>query len=121
MADREDSIRAAVALKAAVEYAKRDPGFQLANVLEAAIMFEQWLAEREGSGNGISSSQAPPVQASSPPQSEPVWGCPICGTAPMKLRTGRNGEFYGCERYPDCKGTRERDGSSSLKAPARTS
>ena len=30
--------------------------------------------------------------------------CPKCG-AEMKLRTGRKGYFYGCSRYPECKGT----------------
>jgi hypothetical protein len=32
--------------------------------------------------------------------------CPQCG-APMKERTGRYGSFFGCTRYPDCKGTRK--------------
>ena len=31
--------------------------------------------------------------------------CPIC-SGPMKLRTGKHGEFWGCVRYPDCRGTR---------------
>jgi len=31
--------------------------------------------------------------------------CPECG-APMELREGRFGRFYGCTRYPECKGTR---------------
>lgn len=31
--------------------------------------------------------------------------CPICGS-PMKLRNGSHGEFWGCIRYPDCRGTR---------------
>jgi len=31
--------------------------------------------------------------------------CPRCG-APMVLRSGRYGKFYGCSRYPDCRGTR---------------
>jgi len=30
--------------------------------------------------------------------------CPKCGYA-MVLRTGRRGKFYGCSRYPYCKGT----------------
>ncbi len=30
--------------------------------------------------------------------------CPNCG-APMELRDGRFGRFYGCSRYPDCKTT----------------
>ncbi|MDD5007258.1 MAG: AAA domain-containing protein [Syntrophorhabdaceae bacterium] len=31
--------------------------------------------------------------------------CPRCGK-PMVLRIGRRGKFYGCSRYPYCKGTR---------------
>jgi hypothetical protein len=31
--------------------------------------------------------------------------CPIC-SGPMKLRTGKHGEFWGCVSYPDCRGTR---------------
>lgn len=30
--------------------------------------------------------------------------CPACG-ALMRLRDGRRGPFYGCSRYPDCRGT----------------
>jgi DNA topoisomerase-1 len=30
--------------------------------------------------------------------------CPKCG-APMKERQGAKGAFYGCTKYPDCKGT----------------
>ncbi len=29
--------------------------------------------------------------------------CPKCG-APMQLRQGRYGQFYGCTKYPDCDG-----------------
>jgi len=31
--------------------------------------------------------------------------CPSCGSR-MVLRTGRYGQFYGCSRYPYCRGTR---------------
>ena len=30
--------------------------------------------------------------------------CPLCGS-PMELRQGKFGRFYGCSRYPQCKGT----------------
>ncbi len=33
--------------------------------------------------------------------------CPKCGSS-MILRTGRRGKFFGCSRYPYCKGTRPR-------------
>ena len=29
--------------------------------------------------------------------------CPKCG-AEMKQRNGKNGPFWGCSNYPDCKG-----------------
>jgi len=46
---------------------------------------------------------------SAPEDSTP--GCPICGKA-MVLRTARKGAsagqpFWGCSRYPQCKGTRK--------------
>lgn len=31
--------------------------------------------------------------------------CPLCG-APMKLRRGARGDFWGCTAYPTCRGTR---------------
>ena len=31
--------------------------------------------------------------------------CPVCG-APMKLRHGARGDFWGCTAYPTCRGTR---------------
>lgn len=30
--------------------------------------------------------------------------CPKCG-AHMVLRIGKNGRFWGCSKYPDCKGS----------------
>lgn len=32
--------------------------------------------------------------------------CPRCGS-PMRPRSGRYGQFWGCSRYPSCKGTRK--------------
>jgi four helix bundle suffix protein len=32
--------------------------------------------------------------------------CPQCGQ-PMRLRNGRNGNFWGCTAYPTCRGTLE--------------
>jgi DNA helicase II / ATP-dependent DNA helicase PcrA len=40
------------------------------------------------------------------------YDCPSCG-APMKLREGRFGPFYGCTQYPGCTATRREDGSVS--------
>jgi hypothetical protein len=36
--------------------------------------------------------------------------CPKCG-AKMMLRRGRYGQFYGCSKYPYCKGTRQLSGA----------
>ena len=33
--------------------------------------------------------------------------CPVCGGT-LKLRNGRNGEFYGCSNYPKCKFTKNK-------------
>ncbi len=44
-------------------------------------------------------------QASTQKQPDPNVVCPKCG-APMVKRTGPRGEFWGCSKYPACKGTR---------------
>jgi DNA topoisomerase-1 len=36
--------------------------------------------------------------------------CPECGST-MVLKLGKNGTFYSCSRFPDCKGARMKDGS----------
>ncbi|HHQ49569.1 MAG TPA: type I DNA topoisomerase [Acidobacteria bacterium] len=37
--------------------------------------------------------------------------CPKCG-APMVQRRSRRGPFWGCSKYPECKGTRSLDGKT---------
>lgn len=32
--------------------------------------------------------------------------CPLCRDAEMEVRTGSRGEFWGCEAFPKCTGTR---------------
>lgn len=32
--------------------------------------------------------------------------CPFCNT-PMLLRNGKRGQFYGCRKFPTCRGTRD--------------
>jgi hypothetical protein len=44
-----------------------------------------------------SSSSTPTVSATS---------CPRC-SSPMILRNGSRGQFYGCSRFPRCRGTRD--------------
>jgi hypothetical protein len=31
--------------------------------------------------------------------------CPLCGAA-TKLKEGKFGKFYGCTKYPECRGNR---------------
>ena len=38
-------------------------------------------------------------------QRRPAPDCPNCGS-PMRRRKSARGDFWGCSRYPDCKGTR---------------
>jgi len=45
-------------------------------------------------------------QASQKKYAESDIKCPECGS-PMVLRNGRYGKFYGCSRFPYCKGTRQ--------------
>ena len=44
--------------------------------------------------------------------------CPQCG-APMHQRTGKNGAFWSCSRYPDCKGTQPVDTSTGKRGAPR--
>jgi len=44
--------------------------------------------------------------------------CPVC-SAPLLLRTGGDGVFWGCRDFPKCKGTRRFDHPANVKPPAR--
>jgi len=46
------------------------------------------------------------ARASSAPVPTPGINCPRCNSQ-MILRNGRRGKFYGCKRFPYCKGTRQ--------------
>ena len=35
--------------------------------------------------------------------------CPLCG-GPMVPRTSARGKFWGCRKFPNCRGTRNADG-----------
>jgi hypothetical protein len=55
---------------------------------------------------------APAPAVATPPPPAPVPQgpkCPKCD-APMRLRNGSRGAFYGCSTYPRCKGTMEAAG-----------
>ena len=48
----------------------------------------------------------------------PAPACPQCG-APMRQRSGKNGAFWSCSRYPDCKGTRQVESSTGKSGAPR--
>jgi DNA topoisomerase-3 len=44
-----------------------------------------------------------------------AYQCPRCKLGVLKLRNGKNGAFWGCARYPECKGTcNDQDGKPQL-------
>ncbi len=51
----------------------------------------------------------PNISTTIPPHTTGTQGvpnCPLC-SSPMRRRTGRYGRFWGCSRYPSCRGTRK--------------
>ena len=46
---------------------------------------------------------------------DPKLKCPVCG-AGMVIKLGRGGKFLSCEKFPDCKGMRNIDGSEIKEA-----
>jgi ssDNA-binding Zn-finger/Zn-ribbon topoisomerase 1 len=65
-----------------------------------------WKAEKRDNSRANQASQSD-VPNDGPP-------CPACGAA-TRLRPGPYGSFYGCMRYPDCKGTVNPDQSAKTK------
>ena len=39
------------------------------------------------------------------------WKCPVC-EGEMISRQGQYGKFWGCMKFPECKGTRDANGRS---------
>lgn len=75
-------------------------------------LLQQAKAARSGEGRRIANEPAPGVTqgAATGLQADAVPGCPHCN-APMVRRTARKGanpgaQFWGCSRYPACRGTR---------------
>lgn len=52
---------------------------------------------------------APRITTPTPPRVTTTSGTPTCPScsSPMRQRSGRYGRFWGCSRYPHCKGTRK--------------
>jgi ssDNA-binding Zn-finger/Zn-ribbon topoisomerase 1 len=75
---------------------------------EAECGWRESLQKTEKRGN---SEVDQPNQSDLPKDGPP---CTACGSA-TKLRPSRYGLFYGCIRYPDCKGTVNPDRSAKTK------
>lgn len=52
-------------------------------------------------GNIVEKYQNQPFNIKITTEKTPV--CTLCGS-PTRRRKGKNGDFYGCSKYPDCKG-----------------
>ncbi len=76
--------------------------------------FTRNLTPEEAERFSVPSAQTQPAAAEvePPPDAE----CPECGAA-MVVRSGRRGQFLGCSRYPQCRGTLQLDGSPSTRQP----
>lgn len=49
------------------------------------------------------------------PTSEDTYRCPQCKKGILKKRSGKNGDFWGCSRYPSCNLTLDDDGGKPKK------
>ncbi len=48
-------------------------------------------------------------------EADPKLKCPTCNSE-MVVKLGRSGKFLSCEKFPDCKGMRNIDGSEVKEA-----
>jgi len=82
---------------------------QQLTALERAFIEEGGYSEQLATARLQRRSRRDPCDQSDPP--DPIPRCPQCGK-PMVLRTAKTGphagrQFWGCTRYPNCKGTVE--------------
>jgi hypothetical protein len=69
------------------------------NVIVLVIVALVWLLSAVFGGiASLFSNKTPPIALT-------TLQCPRCGS-PMVLRSGRRGAFYGCSRFPRCRGSR---------------
>jgi len=69
-----------------------------------AAWISQLIAQYAGASLSIKVPQGP--------------ACPQCG-APTRQRTGKNGPFWSCSKYPDCKGTLPVESGTSKRGASR--
>jgi DNA topoisomerase-3 len=114
--------QAAFTLIDAVPSAIADPGTtavweQALDMIEAGQMTLDAFVARQSAwvAQLVEQNRQTALSISLPP-SPP---CPLCKTA-MRQRQGKNGAFWACPRYPDCKGTQpiEANESKGGKKPA---
>ncbi len=76
-------------------------------------MTNDGISHEGGQGRSSGRRRSPPGRSQTNRKNDegsPTPRCPRCG-APMILRQGRSGRgFFGCSRYPACRGTLEADG-----------
>lgn len=110
----DKTIIEAVANRAQAEYDLRELGVTVPTSNVALSTIVQTNSFSQPSNRPQSFARAPQTSINSPvktPTSHKQTTslisptCPRCGS-PMRRRSGRYGVFWGCTRYPGCKGTR---------------
>ena len=84
--------------------AEKDLEILRANVPNGSLSTREVLRPREVPGRSTQHAKQQ-VAPSNPKRTQSVPSCPQCGSA-MRRRSGRRGAFWGCSRYPSCRGTR---------------
>lgn len=103
-----------------VRFGKSEPGnFIIELQHEIRYLIAQMVA---GAGPAPASRPGVRPKSAGEPQTDSPQ-CPQC-RSPMRTRAGPYGEFWSCQRYPDCKGTRhlqdklaETDGTRQAPIP----
>ena len=72
--------------------------------LKSAVPLVDQVAEHIISGGGKRLRRG--TRGKAAPEVNPDIHCPQCN-APMVKRQSQHGAFWGCSRYPNCKGTRK--------------
>ncbi len=96
--EERDDIAAANALIVLIQRATGLLGLQLKR-LEADFLAQGGIREK------MSRARIEVRDGETGPEKDNSPGCPQCGE-PMRQRRSARGPFWGCARYPDCKGVR---------------
>jgi len=98
--------KAAHSLIDAVPKAVSDPGAtalweQALEMIEAGTLTLDTFVQKQADWLGKLIEKSKSTTLALPVESGP--SCPLCGAATRK-RHSKNGAFWGCSRYPDCRG-----------------